>query len=93
MRLDLWNFDGNPATGRAVSSLREMFGADAWKIVKAGISVEEAESRYRTDGAAAVLEAADVMTALTRLSDQMPGANEPAEPAPPVQPPGPIDFS
>jgi hypothetical protein len=90
--LGLWNLDGDPDTSSTVTAFRELFGNNGWKGAAAGITVAEATRRAHTDGAASVIEAAEVMTALTELGG---GFNEPDDEPQSFAPQksDPIDFN
>jgi hypothetical protein len=65
IRLGLWNLDGDPQTAEMVIGFRNLFGENGWKVAQAGVTLAEATRRVYEDGAEAVVEAAEVMTALT----------------------------
>lgn len=72
VEVGVWNLAGDPVALTAVGIFRGIAGADGWLLAKAQLDPMEALRQYQEHGAATVLETAEVLTALTRMSEDVP---------------------
>lgn len=80
IEVGVWNLAGDPSVVERIGVFRRIAGAQGWLLAQANMTPEDALDQFYRHGPVAVLEAAQVITALSDMGGSLP-AEDRVEPS------------